>query len=686
MSEITIKNQCFGLEDEMTGITREEAAKALAEHFGTQARYTGGGYGKWTVKDQEGKTWTLMSDSSITTERKVNGKYEYTSNSSYEVEMVTPKLTFEEIPKLQEAIRTLRRTGAKVNDSCGLHIHIDAANHNRQSLKNLMSIMFSKEDILFKALQVNEGRARDYCQKVREPMLTKARKLSADETKDLTRLESIWYEGNNGSYEHYNWTRYYALNLHSVFYRGTVEFRCFNATLHAGIVKAYVHLTIPATKSKYTATPLSCKKKRKVAAYARVSTDHEEQQSSYEAQVDYYTTYIQGRDDWEFVSVYADEGITGCNTKKRDGFNSMVEDALAGKIDLIITKSVSRFARNTVDSLTTIRKLKEHGTECYFEKENIWTFDGKGELLLTIMSSLAQEESRSISENCTWGQRKRFQDGKVTVPFGRFLGYDRGEDGNLVLNEDEAQIIRRIYGLFLQGRSPYAIAKVLTSEGIPTPGKKKTWSASTVKSILTNEKYKGDALLQKVYTEDFLTKKKIKNDGQVPQYYVENNHPAIIEPGVFDRVQKLMAVRHPGQNRNSSISPFSSRIKCGECGSWYGSKVWHSNDKYRKVIWQCNHKFDGDCKCGTPHITEDEIRSLFIKAINILITEKDALIEDFEAIKDTVFDTSALVQERTDLQVDMNTVAGLIEECIAENARIAQDQGEYQKRYDIGKP
>ena len=327
-------------------------------------------------------------------------------------------------------------------------------------------------------------------------------------------------------------------------------------------------ITIPATKSKYTATPLSCKKKRKVAAYARVSTDHEEQQSSYEAQVDYYTTYIQGRDDWEFVSVYADEGITGCNTKKRDGFNSMVEDALAGKIDLIITKSVSRFARNTVDSLTTIRKLKEHGTECYFEKENIWTFDGKGELLLTIMSSLAQEESRSISENCTWGQRKRFQDGKVTVPFGRFLGYDRGEDGNLVLNEDEAQIIRRIYGLFLQGRSPYAIAKVLTSEGIPTPGKKKTWSASTVKSILTNEKYKGDALLQKVYTEDFLTKKKIKNDGQVPQYYVENNHPAIIEPGVFDRVQKLMAVRHPGQNRNSSISPFSSRIKCGECGSW----------------------------------------------------------------------------------------------------------------------
>ena len=441
-------------------------------------------------------------------------------------------------------------------------------------------------------------------------------------------------------------------------------------------------ITIPATRNKYTAAPIGAREKRKVAAYARVSTDHEEQQSSYEAQVDYYTNYIKSRDDWEFVSVYADEGITGCNTKKRDGFNRMVEDALNGRIDLIITKSVSRFARNTVDSLTTIRKLKEHGTECYFEKENIWTFDGKGELLLTIMSSLAQEESRSISENCTWGQRKRFADGKVTVPFKRFLGYDRGEDGNLIVNEEQAKIVRRIYGMFLQGRSPYTIAKVLTSECVLTPGGKKKWRASTVKSILTNEKYKGDALLQKVYTVDFLTKKKVINDGQVPQYYVEGNHPAIIEPGVFDRVQKLMSLRHPGQNRSSCINPFSGRIKCGDCGGWYGSKVWHSNDKYRKVVWQCNHKFDGDCKCRTPHVTEDEIKERFIKAVNILINEKDTLIEDFTAVKDTVFDTSALVQERTELQAEINTLADLIERCIAENARIAQNQDDYQKRYE----
>ena len=238
------------------------------------------------------------------------------------------------------------------------------------------------------------------------------------------------------------------------------------------------------------------------------------------------------------------------------------------------------------------------------------------------------------------------------------------------------------HGLFLSGRSPYAIAKVLTSVGIPTPGGKKTWSASTVKSILTNEKYKGDALLQKVYTEDFLTKKKIKNDGQVPQYYVENNHPAIIEPAIFDRVQKLMAVRHPGQNRNSCISSFSSRIKCGECGSWYGLKVWHSNDKYRKVIWQCNHKFDGYCKCGTPNVTETEIKELFIKAMNIIVTDKDDLIADFETIKDTVFDTSTLLQEWAGLQAEMNVVAEQIKKCIAENARVAQNQDDYQKRYD----
>ena len=209
----------------------------------------------------------------------------------------------------------------------------------------------------------------------------------------------------------------------------------------------------------------------------------------------------------------ADEGITGTNMKKRDGFNQMIADALDGKIDLIITKSVSRFARNTVDSLTTVRKLKEKGVEVYFQKENIYTLDSKGELLITIMSSLAQEESRSISENTTWGQRKRFADGKMSLAYSNFLGYKKGsEDGEMEIVEEEAVIVRRIYDEYLFGKTPYDIATRLTEEQIPTPGKKTQWRVSTIISILHNEKYRGDAILQKKYTVDFLSKttKKMK--------------------------------------------------------------------------------------------------------------------------------------------------------------------------------
>lgn len=264
----------------------------------------------------------------------------------------------------------------------------------------------------------------------------------------------------------------------------------------------------------------------------------------------------------------------------------------------------------------------------------------------------------------------------------KVAGYDRGEDGNLVVNEEQAKIVRRIYGLFLQGRSPYQIAKLLTEEGIPTPGGKKVWGRSVVQSILTNEKYKGDALLQKVYTTDFLSKKKKKNEGEVPQYYVQGNHEAIIDPAIFDNVQILMQARGGSQNRNSCVSIFSSKIRCGDCGSWYGSKVWHSNDKYRKVIWQCNHKFDGGEKCSTPHLNEDTIKQLFIKALNILGSERDTILAGFEEIRDVAFQTGDLEAQETRLQEEMNVAAELIQKCIEENTRIAQDQAEYTKRYD----
>ena len=275
---------------------------------------------------------------------------------------------------------------------------------------------------------------------------------------------------------------------------------------------------IPPTIQPITHLARNAVVRRRVAAYARVSTSSEEQLTSYEAQVDYYPRFIQSKPEWEFVRVYTDEGISAVNTKKREGFNQMVRDALDGKIDLIVTKSVSRFARNTVDSLVTVRKLKEKGVEVYFEKENIYTLDSKGELLITIMSSLAQEESRSISENVTWGQRKRFADGKVSLPYSHFLGYRKGDNGLPEIVPEEAETVRWIYSLFLSGKTTGSIASLLTREGVSTPAGKKKWAASTVESILKNEKYKGDALLQKALTVDFLTKKQKKNEGEVPQY------------------------------------------------------------------------------------------------------------------------------------------------------------------------
>ena len=442
--------------------------------------------------------------------------------------------------------------------------------------------------------------------------------------------------------------------------------------------------TIPATISKFSQTPLMAQNKRKVAGYARVSTDHEDQENSYEAQVSYYTDYIKSRDDWEFVSVYADEGISGCNTKGREGFNTMIEDALAGKIQLIVTKSVSRFARNTVDSLTTIRKLKDNGIEVYFEKEAIWTFDGKGELLLTIMSSLAQEESRSISENVTWGHRKNFADGKVMVPFGRFLGYERGENGTLTVNKEQAVIVKLIYELFLDGYSPYKVAQILTEKGIPTPGGKKVWGKACVESILTNEKYKGDALLQKVFTTDFLTKKKKKNEGEVPQYYVTGNHEAIIDPKVFEQVQAEMARRKSEKGRYSGTGPFASKIKCGECGSWYGAKTWHSTDKYRKTIYRCNRKYDKEKEkpCETPHLTEPEIKAAFLKAANEYLGSRDRRLADAEFIREYAGNTAELEARCDTLTAEMNAVVEQTQNLISENATVAMDQTVYAERYN----
>lgn len=439
---------------------------------------------------------------------------------------------------------------------------------------------------------------------------------------------------------------------------------------------------IPAVETFATVSSEGSLRLKRVAAYARVSTDNEEQLSSYEAQVDHYTGYIQSNNQWKFVEVYADEGISATSTKKRDGFNRMIKDALAGKIDLIITKSVSRFARNTVDTLTTVRKLKDKGVEVYFEKENIYTLDSKGELLITIMSSLAQEESRSISENVTWGQRKRFADGKVSLPYKQFLGYEKGEDGLPKIVESEAKTVRLIYKMFLEGTAGTTIAKYLSENNIPSPAGKKVWSESTIRSILHNEKYKGDAILQKSFTVDFLTKKKKVNEGEVPQYYVENSHPAIISAEVFDLAQAEFERRRSDRGLRRSNSCFSGKIICGECGGFYGSKTWHSNSKYRKVVWRCNHKYDNNEKCKTPHIYEDKLKELFVKAFNEMIENKDEILRDYKEIIEVLGDTSKLEKEKLQLENEAEILVELLKKHVERNAHAALNQEEYENKYN----
>lgn len=441
---------------------------------------------------------------------------------------------------------------------------------------------------------------------------------------------------------------------------------------------------IPQTINPKTRTAQNAVKKRRVAGYARVSTDSDEQFTSFEAQTDYYTKMIKANPAWEFVGVYTDEGISGTNTKHREGFNTMIADALAGKIDLIVTKSVSRFARNTVDSLVTIRELKAHNCEVFFEKEAIYTFDGKGELLLTIMSSLAQEESRSISENVTWGQRKRFSDGKISMPYKAFLGYDKGDgkDALPVVNDEQAVIVRRIYAEFMKGTTVGGIARLLTAEGIPSPRGKTKWAVSTVESILTNEKYKGAALLQKKFTTDFLTHKMKKNEGEVQQYYIENSHEAIIPPEEWDAVQDEFR-RRKGLGRSySGNGVYASKLVCADCGALYGSKVWHSTDKYRRVIWQCNSKYKGDKRCTTPHLDEEDIKTRFVKAYNEVYDDRESIISDCKTAKAFLADTSGITAAMTEAAAEAEIAGRLIDELIAENATTAQDQEEYNARFN----
>ena len=366
-------------------------------------------------------------------------------------------------------------------------------------------------------------------------------------------------------------------------------------------------------------------KKLRMAAYCRVSTDNEDQLHSFEAQVNYYTKYIEEHEQYTLADIYADEGISGTNVKKRKDFMRMIGDCRDGKVDIVITKSISRFARNTQDCLNYMRELKSLGIPIIFEKENINSMESTGELLFTILSSLAQDESRNISENCKWGIRTKFKNGEMHLNTYKFLGYDKDENGHLIINDEQAKTVKRIYDEFLGGSNPQDIAEGLEAEGVPGCLGQTKWYPSTVIGILKNEKHKGDALLQKTYTADFMTKRQVKNNGEIAQVYIEDDHEAIIDKESWEAVQEEFERRDnflkthnlKQYSYGSNSNPFTCHLFCGECGDSYNRHA-----RPEKVQWQCkSHRVKGRLKCRNEFVNEKDLERGFVKAYNKLMAK-----------------------------------------------------------------
>ena len=368
-----------------------------------------------------------------------------------------------------------------------------------------------------------------------------------------------------------------------------------------------------------------------VAAYARVSTTNEEQEDSLERQKAHYTEYIGNRPEWRFVGVYDDPGVTGTRVDQRKGFQRLLSDCRAGKIKKILCKSISRFARNTVDALKYIRELKELGIGIYFETQNIDTMTAGGDILITILAAIAEQESRNMSENIKWAFQKKFKEGELMLVCSQFLGYDRDKDKNIVINEEQAKIVRRIYREFLSGYSCATIAKNLTEDGIPTVTGKKQWRASGIRNILTNEKYFGGAYLGKTCKKDVLSKERVASD---EVYYVENSHPAIIPKDTWDLVQLELERRkdyrsctETGNGRYSSKYPFSKKLICGECGMVFRRHAQYKKGEYVRT-WVCiTHKIKGNEYCSQHYILEEDIEKCFQKVISELVGDMSQVKE-----------------------------------------------------------
>lgn len=382
--------------------------------------------------------------------------------------------------------------------------------------------------------------------------------------------------------------------------------------------------------SKVERTEPILKPRKKVAAYARVSMESDRLAHSLSAQVSYYSALIQKNPEWEYAGVYADNGISGTGTAKRSEFNRMLADCEAGKIDIILCKSISRFARNTVDLLKTVRHLKGIGVEIRFEKENINSLSGDGEFMLTILASFAQEESRSISENVKWGTRKRFEKG---IPNGKFRIYGyRWEGDGLVIVPKEAEIVKRIFQNFLDGKSRLETEREFAAEGITTREGCR-WVDSNIKVVLTNVTYTGNLLLQKEYVESPITHKKKKNRGELPQYYVENTHPAIIDKSTFDYVQSEIARRRElgcFANKALNLSCFTSKLKCANCGRSY---VRSARKRGQYVLWTCGSKKGrGKISCGAKDVPEEQLKRICCEVLKIDEFDSDTFSERIEQV------------------------------------------------------
>lgn len=419
------------------------------------------------------------------------------------------------------------------------------------------------------------------------------------------------------------------------------------------------------------------KPKLRVAAYCRVSTDSDEQASSYDTQIEHYTSFISGHPDWQLAGIFADDGISGTNTKKREEFNRLIDECMAGNVDMVITKSISRFARNTLDCLQYIRQLKDKNIAVFFEKENINSMDSKGEVMLTIMASLAQQESQSLSQNVKLGLQYRYQQGEIQVNCKWFLGYTKDENKKLVIVPEEAEIVKRIYREYLEGASMLKIARGLEADGIKNGAVRDKWHTSNINQILRNKKYIGDALLQKTYTVDFLTKKRVKNNGLVPQYYVENSHEAIIPHEIFMQVQEELIRRRivhtspNGKKRTySSNHCFSQMIVCGTCGEVFRRVHWNNRGK-KSIVWRCVSRLENTgLFCDARTAQESRIEQILIKAINETLGEKDSFLSILENNIATVINQDnnqalAIIEKR-------------LEELQAELLKLASTKSDYE--------